>query len=289
MTQLSPEQFSRWREIITRTLGVFHQLCQDHGLRYYAIGGTAIGAVRHHGIIPWDDDIDVGMPRADYDRLLSLAPTALPQGYELILPETHRHYNLPFAKLCDARTTLVERPDVPCVIGLFIDIFPLDAAPSDRAEAERLVRRYRRLQNRLEAITTRSTFVTHLSLLAHPRQWGRFVIKTIGYFFRPQLRRHLLSSMNQIARAYNHLPAGLTTHLVNYGGAYGVREIFPASLLDGPPLFMPFEDIQISMMPGYDQYLRGIYGDYMQMPPEDRQTPHHLKHYVNLTKRENPF
>ena len=89
MKELSTEEFAEWKRIITDVLREFHDLCHRHGLTYYAVGGTAIGAVRHKGIIPWDDDIDVAMPRPDYDRFVEICRTENLGGYELVSAETH--------------------------------------------------------------------------------------------------------------------------------------------------------------------------------------------------------
>jgi lipopolysaccharide cholinephosphotransferase len=85
-------------------------------------------------------------------------------------------------------------------------------------------------------------------------------------------------------------PYGSTHHLINYGGAYAMRELFDSRVLDGKPVDMPFENIAIRMMPGYDEYLRGVYGDYMQLPPEEKRVPHHVKAFFDMHQRvENPF
>ena len=284
--ELTEQELTQWKAIITDVLRAFHEICEKYGLTYYAIGGTAIGAVRHQGIIPWDDDIDVGMPRPDFERFMEICRTTDFGDYELVSDETHEAYNLPFPKFCNKHTTLIERADVPCVIGLYIDVFPLDSTSNDKAEVEALVYRYKKLQNRHEAICTRSTFVEYIMLLTKPHEWGRFCYKTLGFLFRQYMRRSL-RQMRAICLKY---PYGSTHHLINYGGAYAMRELFDSRVLDGKPVDMPFENIAIRMMPGYDEYLRGVYGDYMQLPPEEKRVPHHVKAFFDMHQRvENPF
>lgn len=285
--ELTEQELTQWKGIITDVLRAFHEICEKYGLTYYAIGGTAIGAVRHQGIIPWDDDIDVGMPRPDFERFMEICRTTDFGDYELVSDETHEAYNLPFPKFCNKHTTLIERADVPCVIGLYIDVFPLDSTSNDKAEVEALVYRYKKLQNRHEAICTRSTFIEHIMLLTKPHEWGRFCYKTLGFLFRQRMRRSLLRQMRDICLKY---PYGSTHHLINYGGAYAMRELFDSRVLDGKPVDMPFENIAIRMMPGYDEYLRGVYGDYMQLPPEEKRVAHHVKAFFDMHQRvENPF
>ena len=286
MQELRGSEITEWKSIITDVLSEFQGICQRNGLTYYAIGGTAIGAVRHQGIIPWDDDIDVGMPRPDFDRFLEICQTTDLGNYELVTAETHPGYNLPFPKFCNRSTTLIERKDVPCVIGLFIDVFPIDSTSDDTRKVQTLVRRYRKLMNRHEAVCTHSTFGEYIRLLASPHEWGRFVYKTFGFFFRRPMKRYFLRRMDAICHQY---PYGSTNHVINYGGSYGMRELFDRSLLDGT-VTMPFENITIELMSGYDKYLRGIYGEYMQFPPEEERIAHHLKAFFDLHHRvENPF
>lgn len=287
MQELTATELVKWKRIITDVLRAFQEICHQHQLTYYGIGGTAIGAVRHHGIIPWDDDIDVGMPRPDFERFLDICRHSDLGDYELVSSETHPDYNLPFPKFCNRNTTLVERSDVPCIIGLFIDVFPLDSTSDDIIEVEALVGRYKKLQNRYEAICTHSTFLQYLALLVSPHEWGRFVYKTLGFFCRGPMKRSILKKMNRICQKYAY---GETDHLINYGGAYGMRELFSSNVLDGKPVCMPFENITINLMPGYDEYLHGIYGDYMQFPPEEKRIAHHLKAFYDLDKRVgSPF
>ena len=287
MQELTATELVKWKRIITDVLRAFQDICHQHQLTYYGIGGTAIGAVRHHGIIPWDDDIDVGMPRPDFERFLDVCRHFDLGDYELVSCETHPDYNLPFPKFCNRNTTLVERSDVPCVIGLFIDVFPLDSTSDNISEVQTLVHRYRKLQNRYEAICTHSTFSQYLVLLTKPHEWGRFFYKTLGFFFRRPMKRYILQKMTCISHKYAY---GDTGHLINYGGAYGMREYFGNHILDGKPVNMPFENITIDLMPGYDEYLHGIYGDYMKMPPEEKRIAHHLKAFYDLDKRvDSPF
>lgn len=282
MKELTKEEFIEWKRIITDVLREFHEICHRNGLTYYAVGGTAIGAVRHKGIIPWDDDIDVAMPRPDYDRFMEICRNQDLGNYELVSSENRDDYNLSFPKLCNKNTTLVERWDTPCVIGLFIDIFPLDGASDDREEMQRMVEKYRKMKNKVEAISTHNTFGEYMSLLLTPKEWGRFVTKTIGFFFRKRYKKMLLNRMDKLSRTY---PFETSPNVINYAGAYGIRELFKKESLKGEVYSVPFEDIVIDMMPDVETHLRGIYGDYMQLPPEDKRIPHHLKAFYDLEKR----
>ena len=167
-----------WNAAILDILKTFISICHTHNLRYYCCAGTAIGAVRHHGMIPWDDDIDVIMPRPDYDRFLEIARHEDFGNYEVVTPYNNERYPLYFSKLVNKNTTLIEEKERPCIIGLFVDIFPLDATADDVEQAKALQRKYVKHINCLNAISTRNTFGEYLTLLTHRKTWGRFVVKT---------------------------------------------------------------------------------------------------------------
>lgn len=282
MKELTPEELKQWKSIVVDVLHEFHNICKAHNLRYFACGGTAIGAVRHKGIIPWDDDIDVSMPRPDYDRLVEICEHRDMGRYELITPYNTENYPIPFMKLCRKDTTLIEKPDIPCLMGVFIDIFPLDGTSTDLAEAARMKRRYNRIWNKMEAISSRNSFLQYASLLLTPHEWGRFAVKTAGFFCRNRLRRFFMKRLEDIAYKY---PFDAAENVIVYSGSYNEREIMPKSFCDGEDIEMPFEDITVMMPSGYDVYLTRIYGDYMQLPPVEKQVSHHYHAVVDLERR----
>lgn len=213
-----------WNATILDILKAFMEICKTHNLRYYCCAGTAIGAARHHGMIPWDDDIDVLMPRPDYDRLLEIAKKEDFGKYEVVTPYNNESYPLYFSKLVNRETTLIEEKERPCIIGLYVDIFPLDATDDDLETAKALYRKYSKTINRLNAVTTHNTFGEYLSLLLHKETWGRFSIKTLAFFFRSRLRHRLISQMDEMSHRYDFETA--KNVLVNTG-SYHYKEIFP--------------------------------------------------------------
>ena len=272
----------RWNATILDILKAFMQICDKHGLRYYCCAGTAIGAVRHHGIIPWDDDIDVIMPRPDYDRLLEIAKREDFGKYEIISPYSDPTYPLYFSKLSDRTTTLIEERERPCVIGLFVDIFPLDATDDDIDEAKRLKDKYTKIINRLNAVSTHNTFGEYMHLLTDPKEWGRFAIKTLAFFCRTTIRRRLIAQMDEISHRYDYDQA---RNVQVYTGSYGYKEVFPKEWLGDGKMF-PFEDTEVPLPQEYDKYLRQFFGDYMQLPPVEQRVEKHHRAYVNLDRKE---
>lgn len=271
-----------WNATILDILKAFMKICKDNGLTYYCCAGTAIGAVRHHGIIPWDDDIDVIMPRPDYDRLLEIAKTADFGKYEIITPYDDETYPLYFSKLSNRNTTLIEDRQIPCVIGLYVDIFPLDATDDDVAKAKRLKDRYTKIINRLNAVSTHNTFGEYLSLLKKKEEWGRFAIKTLAFFCRSAVRRHLIRQMDRLSHLYDYDKA---KNVQVYTGSYGHREVFTKSWL-GKGKEFPFEDTTVLLPECYDEYLRHFFNDYMQFPPVEQRIEKHNRAYLNIHEKE---
>ena len=281
MQEVTKELQPRWNAIIIDVLSVFIRICEAQGLRYFCAGGTAIGAVRHQGMIPWDDDIDVFMPRPDYDRFLRLAAHSMPEGYELLSPYATKDYPMYFAKMCNARTTLLENERIPCVFGLYIDIFPLDGACDDVETCYREKRRFKRLMNKLEAVSTHNSFGEYVGLLTKRREWGRFAVKTVAFCCRSWLRRWLLKQMDSIAYGHDY---ALSSRVVTYSGAYQRQEIYPKAWLETPQMFA-FEGLMVNLPHDYDAYLRHFFGDYMTLPPVEQRASHHQKVFFDLDKR----
>ena len=281
MQEVTKELQPRWNAVIIDVLSAFIRICEAQGLRYFCAGGTAIGAVRHQGMIPWDDDIDVFMPRPDYDRFLALAAQSMPEGYEVLSPYATKDYPMYFAKMCNARTTLLENERIPCVFGLYIDIFPLDGACDDIETCYREKRRFKRLMNKLEAVSTHNSFGEYVGLLAKRREWGRFAVKTVAFCCRSWLRRWLLKQMDSIAYGHDY---ALSSRVVTYSGAYQRQEIYPKAWLETPQMFA-FEGLMVNLPHDYDAYLRHFFGDYMTLPPVEQRASHHQKVFFDLDKR----
>ena len=281
MQEVTKELQPRWNAVIIDVLSVFIRICEAQGLRYFCAGGTAIGAVRHQGMIPWDDDIDVFMPRPDYDRFLRLAAQSMPEGYEVLSPYATKDYPMYFAKMCNARTTLLENERIPCVFGLYIDIFPLDGACDDVETCYREKRRFKRLMNKLEAVSTHNSFGEYVGLLTKRREWGRFAVKTVAFCCRSWLRRWLLKQMDSIAYGHDY---ALSSRVVTYSGAYQRQEIYPKAWLETPQMFA-FEGLMVNLPHDYDAYLRHFFGDYMTLPPVEQRASHHQKVFCDLDKR----
>lgn len=120
------ECFTALQDRLYSIFRVFHEVCAKNAIKYYMLGGTMLGAIRHEGFIPWDDDIDVGMKRSDYEKFLLLSPREWPDNYLLKEPSGDGVYPYLFAKVIDVATTCVEDIGRGVELGCYIDVFPLD-------------------------------------------------------------------------------------------------------------------------------------------------------------------
>lgn len=257
--------FQQVKKIELELLQDFIKVCAELNLRYYALGGTLLGAVRHQGFIPWDDDIDVGMPRVDYERFLAEAQALLPCMDFVQSWKTDPDYPANFAKLRRNQTTFIEQSLKKCKIhhGIYIDIFPLDACPPPGKRRKLRV------------------FYNHLML---QRLSCRFFIpqKNAKIRFRQITACLLMPSYIRTISNRERLLSGYHKNgwIANFCGAWGEREIVPEEWY-GVGCELPFEGLWLRVPSAYHDWLTQVYGDYWRLPPEAERQPHHHTVYVD--------
>lgn len=254
-------------------LDFIEKVCRENNLVYYLCGGTLLGAVRHKGFIPWDDDIDIMMPRHDYERLFEIWPYDC-QYKALYYKNTH-NFPYAFGKIIDNRTLKIEPLRKKCrLIGVDIDVFPIDNLPDDDIEAMKYYRAIAKIQNKLG-----------LQISAYSR--GRTVLRTI---VKNSLRLYertiefiggtsidkTTKTCDELAQRYNQAETefcGITS--ISH---YGIKEKNPKNNFK-TKVNVCFEGKTYPAPNGYADYLSRLYGkNYLQLPPiEMRQTHHSYK------------
>lgn len=244
---------------ILQILLTVDRVCRQYDIRYYCWAGTMLGAVRHKGFIPWDDDMDICMPRPDYDRFMLHASEWLPKPLEALCIETSATYPGSFAKIVDSSTTLIERAHSDYVAGIYIDVFPIDGAPVSPLMRRLAVARYKLLDKLL--------YFLHRDPYKHgrgPSSWPVLLIQRL--FTHEWARRHLRAAN----LAYDYESAD---YVLDYDD--GVEGVMPKHIL-GTPQPVMFEGHEVMGVEHADEYLRQKYGDYMVIPQHDHQRQHNF-------------
>lgn len=249
-------------------------LCKKNNITYYAIGGTCIGAARHNGFIPWDDDLDIAIPIEEFDKFQELCKRQLPDYYKLRTNKDVKHTPLLFAKVIDERTTFIEKSEVNFkrnYKGVYIDIMPLAGIPSDKAKRDKYLKKLNRLKK--FNFLRRNLYVTDNK----KRQIARVLLFPI-YIFLPY---YYFS--NKIYKLFKKNPlkdCGYTGYLWPES-APNENWIFSSEWFK-TSVDLPFEDTTMSCPIEYDKYLTKQFGDYMTLPPETDRITHNG--FVDLTK-----
>lgn len=254
-------------QIQERLLKMFkwlHNYCVENGIKYYAVGGTMLGAARHKGFIPWDDDIDIVVPREDYVRLLEIFKEPV-DGYFLESPYSgNEDYLYSYAKLYDINTTLVENTRIKCKRGLFIDIFPLDAIGNTFEEANKnfgiFDKKNMFLMTRTCSINKNRSFYKNLAIV-FARLIPSFIVNN----------KKLSIEVDKIAADIN---MGSSVYVAPMMGTYRFKEIVKGELF-GEPVLYKFEDFEVYGPERYDEYLTKVYGDWRALPPEEKRKSNH--------------
>lgn len=266
------------KEKLIGVLRVYDEFCNENNLGYFACGGTAIGAVRHHGFIPWDDDIDVYMRRSDYERLIKIRDK-LPKGFK-IAALGDENYIYPFAKLYDENTTLVEYDVFPqCKIGVFIDIFPLDEIPFDLETIKRKKEKYNKLLKQYQNTFRKFKFRHFASLLYHRKFNDAYNLFVITLLLNDSQKQKIKDKFVEYDIDWTNMRGDyLMIHQCIYNLS---KEFFPKEWFSSYK-YVAFEDYRMRICGGNDLYLTQLFGDYMTPPPIEQQRSHHCHYYLNM-------
>lgn len=242
----------------------FHIFCIDNNLNYYILGGTCLGAKRHKGFIPWDDDIDVGMLRKDYEKFYALRKK-LPDNLELRFYKNTKGSPMHYIKLIDNTTTLIESRYPNYIEGLYIDVFPLDYASNGNTVKEE----YRRWRK----IWLLQGLIIYHCMSTSPKG----LVKKMVFLFSKILKLSALHSRLELEMTKKEDGE----YYANFLGAWQKKEIISKDIFGIPTLYH-FEDTQLFGPEKIDAYLRQLYDDYTVLPPIEKRVFKHDFLYLNL-------
>ena len=253
----------------------FKRICDKHELCFFAIGGTCIGAVRHNGFIPWDDDIDVAMPYEDICKFKEIIRDELKAGYSLYDPKEKKHFYNNHLKLQNDNTAFIEKGMLnfpESYYGVFIDIMPIFGLPTGK-EREHVLKKYDQYM-RLNPKMRRpfQDMISPLSKMAWILNFWRRLICPFNYYtekINSLLRKYSLNSSDKIIFGWRRLKNKVVFD-------YDYKCVFDFEDFSDY-ILMPFEDTYMRGPKVYDSYLTSEFGNYMTLPPEEKRVPiHHV-------------
>ncbi|BAK48506.1 hypothetical protein CXIVA_25380 [Clostridium sp. SY8519] len=253
------------KKMCAQILHYVSDFCEKHGIQYTVAYGTLIGAIRHKGFIPWDDDIDILMTREEYNKFYNLFSKEDTGIYKIVSTENSSEYPFNFMKVHDTRTVLYEENFKKSYYGIYIDIFPLDYVPSD--ENERL--------NRISKIQ-KIYFLEAFKIRKRAKRSNvlKTIISDIVYLFLNFLPASFLCKMiDRMIKQCND--SSDKQYLENIASqTYYKKEKYPAKWFEKTQK-MPFEDFEVNVTTEYDNVLKTVYGNYMEFPPVEQQVYRH--------------
>ncbi|MCF0105986.1 MAG: LicD family protein [Holdemanella sp.] len=255
------------------------RVCKEYNLTLFISGGSLLGAIRHKGFIPWDDDIDLGMPRKDYEKLVKIAPKALKESYVLQDNRLEKKCGLNFGKIRKKGTIMSENYShhIDMSQGIWIDIFPYDKVSNDEKV---------RKKNMQKLSFYRNMYIIKSGYKAPEGKSKAFyaayhIAKMASVFYSID---YLIEKVNSIMMEYENQD---TDYVFPYGGAYPDRDLMPKRIIEHLKPVM-FEGREILAFEDYDYYLKSLYKNYMELPPVEKRVngSQHTLHEIKFSQGE---
>ena len=252
-------------------LDVLIRVCEKYDLRYYLIGGSLIGVLRHQGFIPWDDDMDIGIPRPDYNRFVKLIKKELPDFMDVRTMTSDPNYNCYYTRIINNKRKIYwDHGQYKAKIGIWTDVFPLDGLPNNY-----VIRKLHVLNANIHKAIYKFSQINYVSTNKERPFVERFLIKfaritNIGKIIDPDksLRR-----LDQILQKYDYEKQ---EWVFNFSCSYGSREQVPKIQLGGYRKGV-FENREVSIPQAAEDYLTSIYGEWKELPPENKRISHTIE------------
>ena len=271
------------RELQLIELDILEQvlkICEKYSLTYYMLGGTLLGAIRHKGFIPWDDDIDLGLPRPDYEKFIAYAEKELVSPYQLHTTLKKKgKYSYYYARVENTDVVLKRTISIKEVlIPAFIDIFPLDGVPNDVKKREKWISKCSRLSTLFSA--SQIMYRGNNSQTSKKRKPVKEFLRNV--FIKLRMDKLLNTELiwKLLDKALKENDYDSSDVIINFCGAWGLKEMFPKSVYGEGELYQ-FEQYQLRGPKDYDAVLSQMYGDYMT-PPEKADQEHHYLEVVSI-------
>ena len=249
----------------------FQKICYDNNLRYFMVAGSMLGAIRHHGFIPWDDDIDVAMPRNDYDRFLEIAPKQLSPGYFLKTPREKDQVMIVTNIISEKGGFTLNNSKKALHTGAWIDVMVIDGVPDPGI---------RRTLHWYHYMFLRALYqISHFDEIVDQNRSRPLYEKMIIKFAKVTRIQRLLNSTKinyRIEKMLRSVSYEKSNYVATYCGIYRKKEIVPKEWYGDGTLFH-FEDTQVFGLSDADKYLTQIYGDYMTPPKDTSISRHNVK------------
>ena len=265
MTKMKEMTLEERKVTLLNIMDCIDSFCSKKDLRYYLTGGSLLGAIRHKGFIPWDDDIDIAMPRKDYEVFSESFNAEKFDNYIYISEKNISKYYLPYGKVIDKRTLLVENVANPVEMGINVDVFPIDFLGDDFEFAKRMNRRIGKYRNRLKSTLLRFGKSRSLS-----RSIAKNIIAALSRVFS---REKLIKKITKLSKKFvNQTGSKYVAIIVMM--TYGEKEIMERKWFDGV-VKVDFEGRTYNAPANYHEVLTHFYKDYMQLPPVEKRISHH--------------
>lgn len=268
---ISNKDLRKAQLLMLKILKEVHKICEENNIKYFLSDGTLIGAIRHQGFIPWDDDLDIGMLREDYEKFCKIAPQILSENFILQNFQTDKGYGLQFGKVILKNTVWIEKVAKNTNrqwSGIYIDIFPYDNITENKKKQKLINRLYIFIQG-LILIKFKYINISNYESMAKKL---KYVLKKI--YLCTISKKLLIYIRDSICKRYLNKSKTLVT---KYGGNF-YKNQNPYNFYKDLTL-QNFEDTSFYIPKNYDKILKNLYGNYMEIPPIEKQRQHGIEYF----------